>query len=408
MPKKKLYEPIKAICKDCEKDFVITPEEQNYYKSMQFELPKRCPDCRKVRRAAKKAEEAKEIEKKQALEKEEQKKKWEADEKELEAILKKIRFHQIKIDDIVFNNPSSTLVVIGNGFDIMHGAHSSYWDFQKTIGKKSSLRFYMETYLDTGDLWSNLEDSLGRLNYSMFLNPDVIDMWLDNYGAYDPEAQAADFFAAVETAIAPCFEIPRELKKRFKSWVKTLTVNGDSRPFVMFHGDYKVLNFNYTEFIECLYGAKRQNICYIHGCRKPEKSGQHIDLILGHRPGIEDEQWDKVELKPFRFKNPHKRYIMEAALETAAREAAWYDESTIKNCEDIIKNHKQFFDGLSEIKEVYVIGHSLAEVDYPYFKEICKANNAKWHIGFHSLDDMKRLLAFVKEMKLSDVTVFRT
>lgn len=52
----------------------------------------------------------------------------------------------------------------------------------------------METYLDVpGDLWSNLEDSLGRLNYSMFLNPTVLDMWLDNFGAYDPDAQAADF-----------------------------------------------------------------------------------------------------------------------------------------------------------------------------------------------------------------------
>lgn len=59
----------------------------------------------------------------------------------------------------------------------------------------------METYLDVpGDLWSNLEDSLGRLNYSMFLNPTVLDMWLDNFGAYDPDAQAADFFAIVETA----------------------------------------------------------------------------------------------------------------------------------------------------------------------------------------------------------------
>lgn len=141
----------------------------------------------------------------------------------------------------------------------MHGVKSSYWDFQKTIGKNSLLRFYMETYLDTEDLWSNLEDSLGRLNYSTLLNSDIIDMWLDNYGAYDPGAQAADFFAAVETAIAPTFEIPGELNKRLKKWVKTLTVDGKDRPFTMFHGDYKVLCFNYTEFIEDLYGAKADN-----------------------------------------------------------------------------------------------------------------------------------------------------
>ena len=81
----------------------------------------------------------------------------------------------------------------------------------------------METYLDTSDLWSNLEESLGKLNYSIFLNSDIIDMWLDNFGVYNPDAQAANFFAAVETAIAPTFEIPRELKQRFKKWIKNIS-----------------------------------------------------------------------------------------------------------------------------------------------------------------------------------------
>lgn len=233
-------------------------------------------------------------------------------------------------------------------------------------------------------------------------------MWLDNYGAYSPDAQAADFFAAVETAIAPTFEIPRRLNKRFKKWVKTLMVDGKDRPFEMFYGDYKVLCFNYTEFIEDLYGAKVDNICYIHGCRKNRKNRKPDELILGHRPGMEEAQWDKVKLKPYKFKDSYKRYIMESALETATQEAAWYDESTTKKCEDIIKNHEHFFDGLSDIEEVYVIGHSLSEVDYPYFKEICKRSDAKWYIGFHSLDDMKRFLVFEETMGLSKVTVFRT
>ena len=99
---------------------------------------------------------------------------------------------------------------------------------------------------------------------------------------------------------------------------------------------------------------------------------------------------------------------MEAALETAAREAAWYDESTTKKCGDIIKNHKDFFDGLSGIEEVFVIGHSLSEVDYPYFEEVRSRCDAKWHIGYHSLDDMKRLIALVNKLGLKDVTVFRT
>lgn len=377
------------ICKDCGKSFPISPEEEKFYTSKGLQLPKRCKECRKARKEQK-AQEEKRI-------------KTERDEKELQGLV--AQFTQKPIE---FTNPDKSLVIIGNGFDIMHGVKSSYWEFQKTIGKNNPLRWEMETYLDTGDLWSNLEDSLGRLNYSMFLNPYVIDMWLDVYGAYDPDCQAADFTAAVEEAIAPTFNIPRELNSRFKKWVKILKVESDDRPFSMLHGGYKVLNFNYTEFIETLYGAKRENVCYIHGCRKTEKGKKSDEIILGHKPGMEEEQWDKVELKPFKFKNPYKRYIMEAAMETAAREAAWYDESTTKKCGDIIKNHKDFFDGLSSIEEVFVIGHSLSEVDYPYFEKVRSRCDAKWHIGYHSLDDIKRLIAFVEYLGLKGVTVFRT
>lgn len=377
------------ICKDCGKSFSISPDEEKFYTSKGLQIPKRCKECRKVRKEQKIQEE--------------NRIKAERDEKELQGLV--AQFTQKPIE---FTNPDKSLVIIGNGFDIMHGVKSSYWEFQKTIGKNNPLRWEMETYLDTGDLWSNLEDSLGRLNYSMFLNPEVIDMWLDNFGAYDPDCQAADFFAAVETAIGPTFNIPRELNYRFKKWLKTLKVESDHRPFSMLHGDYMVLNFNYTEFVETLYGAKRENICYIHGCRRTEKGKRPDEIILGHKPGMEEEQWDKVELKPFKFKNPYKRYIMEAAMETAAREAAWYDDSTTKKCEDIIKNHKDFFDGLSSIEEVFVIGHSLSEVDYPYFEEVRSRCDAKWHIGYHSLDDMKRLIALVGYLDLKDVTVFRT
>lgn len=406
MPKK--FIPITSICKDCGKEFTISPEEQKHFRTMGYELPKRCKDCRQIRKAARKAAEMEKQARLAAKEQEERQRKLEEDEKKLASLLKALPFHQTTMDSLTLTNPSKSLVVIGNGFDLMHGAKSSYWNFQETIGKNNPLRFDMETYLDTEDLWSNLEESLGKLNYSMFLNPHVIDMWLDDYGAYDPDAQAADYFAAIETAISPTFDIPRELNHRLKKWVKTLTVDCKKRPFEMLQGDYKVLCFNYTEFIETLYGAKADNICYIHGCRKNRKDCRSSPLILGHRPGMEEEQWDKVDLKPFKYKDPYKRYMMESALETAATEAAWYDDSTTKNCVEIIKNHKDFFDGLTGVNEILVIGHSLSKVDYPYFKEVKKTCNAKWVIGYHSYDDMKRLMDFVDYIGLKEVTIFRT
>lgn len=406
--KRKERESITLNCKECGLEFTITSEEQMYFKSMGFELPKRCPTCREARKKARKVAKKIEQERVAKIEEIKRQKKREKDEEALSVLLKKLPYNKIPMEHLQFNNPDCSLAIIGNGFDIMHGVKSSYFDFQKTIGKNNPLRFEMETYLDTRDLWSNLEESLGKLNYSMFLNSEVLDMWLDVFGAYDPDAQAADFFAAVETTIAPTFNIPRELNERFRKWVKTLSVESTSRPFTTLHGNYKVLCFNYTEFIEELYGANPKNICYIHGCRKNRKKGKPDELILGHKPGAEEEQWEKVELKPIHFKNPYKQYIFEAAIETAVNEAAWYDESTTKNCSEIIGKHMNFFDGLVETKEVYVIGHSLAEVDYPYFKEVKEHCEAKWSIGYHSYEDMLRLHDLVNYLDLKDVTVFRT
>lgn len=39
------------VCKDCNKDFVFTSGEQEFYKEKGFtNEPTRCPDCRKARK----------------------------------------------------------------------------------------------------------------------------------------------------------------------------------------------------------------------------------------------------------------------------------------------------------------------------------------------------------------------
>lgn len=89
MEKVKRFELISATCKDCGRDFIITADEQKRFKSLGFELPKRCCECRKKRKEEKRAAEAKIKEKQEVLENEKQQKKWEKDEKEIEQLVKK-------------------------------------------------------------------------------------------------------------------------------------------------------------------------------------------------------------------------------------------------------------------------------------------------------------------------------
>lgn len=46
----KVIDPIVNTCIDCGQEFIMSPAEQKYYFSKGFELPKRCPDCRKKRK----------------------------------------------------------------------------------------------------------------------------------------------------------------------------------------------------------------------------------------------------------------------------------------------------------------------------------------------------------------------
>ena len=44
----------KITCVDCGAEFVLTDDEVKWYEGKGFTLPKRCPDCRKQRKANKK------------------------------------------------------------------------------------------------------------------------------------------------------------------------------------------------------------------------------------------------------------------------------------------------------------------------------------------------------------------
>ena len=47
---KKKNDVVTIECTDCGVTFEVSVEEQEWYKDKGFELPKRCPRCRKLRR----------------------------------------------------------------------------------------------------------------------------------------------------------------------------------------------------------------------------------------------------------------------------------------------------------------------------------------------------------------------
>lgn len=375
-------------CIECGEGF-FTEGERDFYNSKGLKMPKRCKACR---------------DRKKKRYEQEQK------EKELEEILLTLPFKQIEKTDIAFIDPNKVLFIIGNGFDLMQGVPSSYYNFRDSMGRHNELRNALEIYIRKEDLWADFEESLAHLDDEAMLG--TVNDWMDTFNVkdeYDDHFSAADFFMAAETATGPAQTIIRELPKRFRKWICTLKPTIAGKPLEgIINNQSTFINFNYTEFLETTYEVPKRNVWYIHGDRRNKKK----ELILGHAPGagpeVEIDQRGSSS-KCSRMKNQ----TMYDLNETVGYHLSSYYDSTTKKSGDVIKANKDRFEALSQVEHVVVIGHSLSPVDYPYFKEIININqnytNMKWYISWHSAGAFKRIDAFADTMgiQLKQIELFR-
>ena len=376
-------------CKECHAAF-FTEGEKNFYKKKGLHTPKRCKSCREKRK----------------FQHEQRRQK-----QELNRVLANLQFEQVEEVEMQSADSNTTLYIIGNGFDLMHGVPSSYYHFRDSMGRHSELRRTLEMYILKEDLWADFEESLAYIDDESMLV--TLNDWMDIFDVkeqYDDDFSAADFFMASEAAMAPTYTIMEELPKQFRKWIVTLKPTISNTPLKqIINTAARFINFNYTEFLETIYGVSKQNIFYIHG----ERRDTNKELILGHSDMASDESGsDSSESKSdqLRMKN-QTTYDLYA---TAGYQLGNYYSSTAKKSNDVIEANKATFIAFADIDTVVVIGHSLSVVDYPYFKEIIKMNrkpsNMKWFISWYSAGDIKRIDAFAKNLGIQpkQIKLFKT
>ena len=390
-------------CLNCNNIFILRGYKIEQLKQKNI-VPKYCPICRTE----------------YSLRKAEARKRLEDEAWQLKKAEDKIIFEErlkdwsvITLKEAVLSNESKRLYVIGNGFDMMHGAKSSYYDFNKTIGRNSQLRFCLEHFLDVEDLWADFEGALSKIRVDMMCSPYIIDMFLESMGAYDEDAGAAEFYGAAEMAAGPIITMNEELRKRFEAWIRRIETGTEDRPLApLIKKDGKFLSFNYTEFLEDLYGIEEQNICYIHGCRRKKKGFPGERLILGHMPGASDSQYDfKDNYRGIPRK--HTQLVYDAQ-QIALNHVVQADEELTKNCQDIISKHIDFFEGLFDLDYIITIGHSLYPVDWDYFEKIMEVvrdrTQLRWIIGCHCKADLERIEIFADRFNIEhrQIQILRT
>ncbi len=398
-------------CIDCGSDF-FTEGERDFYVSKGFEMPKRCKKCRN-------------------------KKKIRFKKEKIEESFSNLPFRSIEKTKIPLNNSATSFFIIGNGFDIMHGVKSSYYNFRDTIGKNNILKITLENYIRQDDVWGNFEDGLAYLDREMMLS--TLDTWLADFDVRDEDDDdfsAANYFAAQDFATTQIYILTQELPKRFRKWISTLKVFNTTRPVDdILIKESRYLNFNYTEFLETIYGVPRENVLYIHGDRRDKKT----QFVLGHGHDIDEvfDEWyqsnkSRKEFQPQLLEKDGrydyndnlvylgyflkdeamgnwKNQIRYDAINNTVDLIEDYYENSAKKTNEVISRNQSYFKSLEGIKNIIVIGHSLSKVDYPYFKEIVKYNkdssNLKWFISWYSKDDLNRISEFVSEMNITNENV---
>lgn len=264
------------------------------------------------------------------------------------------------------------LWIVGNGFDRAHNlptGYSDYYKYLKATGDEwmaSMLEFYFGNVSGhPGNiLWSQLEKALGI--YSI----DAIYDFLKEGHTLDID-RVSQYVGEVEAEVQYHFvEICEKFSETFTDWCLSIDLNGvKTNSLFAFTANDRFLTFNYTDTLECVYGIDAEKVLHIHG-----RAASGDELIVGHNNpakmprGIEDDFLDNAA-------------NIRAIVETVNK--------LEKKTKKIIACNRMFFDSLGNIDEVMVYGHSVEEVDMPYFEEVNKCVDQKAYWQFYCHDESK-------------------
>ena len=283
-----------------------------------------------------------------------------------------------------------TLHIIGNGFDIHHGIASTYGAFKDYAWKHTKDGYhlgmletcYPEIDPKTGELvlWSELEQALGQLDFDAAFNICTEDIEIEEDHEIRYQAEMED---APSTFLPLMYDAFHSI---FNQWVNSIDIDKTPDKHIEHfdrHGLF--LQFNYTETLELLYRIPRHQINYIHGRRKSDDV-----LIVGHCNDVDSNAHLSSDPMIYEYQ----------AYEDIARIV----NEEQKQVSDILLRNQCYFKSLTKVDKIVIYGHSLSEVDRPYFKEISEnvQTDAKWYFSLYYQNPEERRENIGKVLSMID------
>lgn len=268
-----------------------------------------------------------------------------------------------------------TLYIIGNGFDLFHGINSSYKHFYSWLNLNDGERFAAELQIlfpklnkNLDCLWSNFEEAMRHYN--------VEKLHKHYYNLPNKPWDKAECIKAVQRISQICGQI----KPRLKDWAKQIIID-NINPQLELSKKSKYLTFNYTMLLEKVYSIPLEQICHIHG-----SIDSLDDLVVGHNYSLPT---DNIEANSDEEETFNKCVITEMNK---------FDKKVTRR----IETNTDFFSSLETVSRVVVLGHSLGEIDMPYFGKILNiiSPDAHWHFSKHKCEDEDKISCFLSKSNI--------
>ena len=313
------------------------------------------------------------------------------------------------------------LLVLGNGFDLLHGLPTTYKDFidfttlfRMSLEKNDiSRRDYDSRMIDfilhlspelsneleslikdnlwlihleketIGEGWKDFEKEMSEVIQKLdairvecdtqfksgqkvarvneYLGTSLLDFWGDccSFSSMEPIKELRDILTHDLLRLTRCLEIYLD------AFVNHLDTPKYVEKLQVLNID-KVLSFNYTNTYERLYGDSEVEYDYIHGKANLEHDIETCDLVLGIDEYLTGERKDQdneyIEFKKF-YQRIFKR--------TGCRYLTWLKQSQ------------------EERLNIYIFGHSLDVTDKDILRQLILARHAHTTIFYIHKSDLK-------------------
>lgn len=285
------------------------------------------------------------------------------------------------------------LYIIGNGFDRHHHMPSGYQAFASYVEKKDADLYetVSEFLFWDHELWADFENNLAHLDEDAII--DEASNYLASYAADD---WSDDSHHSYQRRIG---EIVRALsgglRGHFTDWIKTLQAPPPGGGFASLNIDPAALflSFNYTATLQMTYRVPDTRVLHIHG----RSDGPPDEIVLGHG-------WKQPDRKPLFDEDGQETDERDTRIIEGEALIRRYFSQTMKPTEAILAANAAAFEGLRVIDEIWVMGHSFAQVDLPYFAAVRDhaRPGAAWKVSYHKDEERLEFAEELRKLGVSD------